>query len=178
MPAASPRIVSLQKIWDRAEYNSFTDLTRFRDRWYCTLRESDSHIYGEDGKVRVIVSDDGLDWRSAGLFAVEGRDLRDPKLAVTADGRLMVLMGAMHYVNREEKTRDSRAAFSDDGNEWTPLETMRFEAPGEHPTDGHWMWRVTWHEGASLRCLQAGESVPGDPIHEHGWTRLANRYAV
>jgi len=136
----------VQKIWDQAEYNSFTDLARFDDRWYCTFRESDAHIYGENGKVRVIVSDDGDQWRSVGLFAVDGRDLRDPKLSVTADGRLMVIAGACLYVGQEEKTRDSRVAFSSDGENWTALATMRFEAADEHPVDGHWMWRVSWHK--------------------------------
>jgi len=58
----------------------------------------------------------------------------------------MVIAGACLYEDREMKTRDSRVAFSSDGKEWTPLATMQFKADGEHLTDGHWMWRVSWHE--------------------------------
>ena len=54
---SEPVLVSVEKIWDRAEYNSFTDLVRFQDRWYCTFREGVSHE-GDIGVVRVLVSDD------------------------------------------------------------------------------------------------------------------------
>ena len=30
---SEPVLVSVEKIWDRAEYNYFTDLVRFQDRW-------------------------------------------------------------------------------------------------------------------------------------------------
>ena len=146
LASAEPQLVSVQKIWDQAKYNSFTDLAKFGDRWYCTCRESDAHEHGENGKVRVIASDDGREWWSVGLLAVEDRDLRDPKLSVTPDGRLMVITGACLYEDRKMKTRDSRVAFSNDGKKWTPLATMRFKAADEHPTDGHWMWRVSWHK--------------------------------
>ena len=57
--AATVEIVSLERIWDGAVYNSFTDLTRFDGKWYCTFRESDSHEGGSNGKIRVITSADG-----------------------------------------------------------------------------------------------------------------------
>jgi len=43
LASEQPQLVSVQKIWDQAKYNSFTDLARFGDRWYCTFRESDAH---------------------------------------------------------------------------------------------------------------------------------------
>jgi hypothetical protein len=33
--AGEPEIVSVQKIWHQGEHNAFTDLIRFRDRWWC-----------------------------------------------------------------------------------------------------------------------------------------------
>jgi len=53
--AAGPEIVSVEKIWDRGQHNAFTDLIRFRDRWWCTFREGEGHA-GDNGRVRVIVS--------------------------------------------------------------------------------------------------------------------------
>ncbi|HEU5118198.1 MAG TPA: exo-alpha-sialidase, partial [Isosphaeraceae bacterium] len=75
-------LVSVEKIWDKGSHNAFTDLARWRDRWYCTFRESDAHV-GGDGKLRVLESEDGKTWKSAALIAEEGIDLRDPKLSVT-----------------------------------------------------------------------------------------------
>ena len=85
------KLVSVQKIWDQAPHNAFTDLVRFQDRWYCTFREGGDHT-SHDGSVRVITSADGEDWSSAVHMQPEpGNDLRDPKLVVTPDGRLMLM---------------------------------------------------------------------------------------
>ena len=48
MPAAEPEVDSVEKIWDAGKHNAFTDLIRWRDRWYCSFREGDAH---EDSKV-------------------------------------------------------------------------------------------------------------------------------
>jgi hypothetical protein len=138
-PAGEPRLVAVGKIWDRAPHNAFTDLARWRGRWYCIFREADGHV-GGDGKLRVLESGDGGQWQPAALIAEEGIDLRDPKLSVTPDGRLMVVAGGSVY--RGTKTlmgRQPRVAFSRDGREWTPPQRVLAE--------GEWLWRVTWHEG-------------------------------
>lgn len=138
-PAGKPELVSVVKIWDRAPHNAFTDLIRWKGRWYCTFRESEGHV-GGDGKLRVLESADGSAWAPAGLVEEEGIDLRDPKLSITPDGRLMIVAGGSVY--RGTKTlqgRQPRVAFSRDGRAWTP--------PQRVLTEGEWLWRVTWHEG-------------------------------
>ena len=65
--APSPAIVSVERIWDAGAHNAFTDLIRWRDRWYCTFREGDDHV-GGDGRIRVLVSADGERWTSAALI--------------------------------------------------------------------------------------------------------------
>ena len=85
--AAEPQ-VDVRKIWDAAPHNAFTDLARFHDEWFCVFREAEAHV-GGDGKVRVIVSRDGESWTSAALIAEDGIDLRDPKICVTPDERLI-----------------------------------------------------------------------------------------
>lgn len=138
-----PEIVSLEKIWDRAEYNSFTDLIRSRNRWYCTFREGTAHA-GDIGVVRVLVSDDAREWRSTGLVKKQGIDLRDPKLSVMPDGRLLLLMGGSVYEQGEYWTRSPRISLSADGQTWTP--------PRRVLAEDHWLWRVTWHNGRGY-CL-------------------------
>lgn len=138
---AAPRLElvgEVQKIWDAGKHNAFTDLIRFQDRWYCTFREADAHV-GGDGKLRVLVSADGAKWESAALLAEKGIDLRDPKLSVAADGRLMIVAGGSVYEGKNLLGRQPRVAFSGDGKTWTP--TKRVLAEGE------WLWRVTWHNG-------------------------------
>jgi len=86
------KLVSVQKIWDRAGHNAFTDLIRWHDKWYCTFREADAHV-GGDGKLRVLESPDGTAWEPVALIAEEGIDLRDPNLSITPDDRLMIVAG-------------------------------------------------------------------------------------
>ena len=117
VPAAEPEIVSVEKIWDKGEHNAFTDLIRWHDKWYCTFREADAHV-GGDGKLRVLESADGEKWEPAALIAEEGIDLRDPKLSITPDDRLMIVAGGSVYEGTKTlKGRQPRVAFSKDGRD-------------------------------------------------------------
>ena len=137
--AESPEVVSVKKIWDQGRHNAFTDLIRFRGKWLCAFREADDHV-GGDGKIRVLESRDGDRWESAALLEDEGIDLRDPKLSVTPNGRLMIVAGGSVYQGTKVlKGRQPRVAFSDDGRKWTPVRRILSE--------GDWLWRVTWHKG-------------------------------
>lgn len=139
---AEPKLVSVEKIWDRGGHNAFTDLIRWHGRWYCTFREADAHV-GGDGKLRVLGSNDGKTWESDALITEDGIDLRDPKLSVTPDDRLMIVAGGSVY--RGTKTlmgRQPRVTFSKNGKDWT--------APQRVLSEGEWLWRVTWHGGKAF----------------------------
>ena len=82
--------VEVKGIWHHGAHNAFTDLIRWRDRFYCTFREGYQHV-SYDGKIRVLVSEDGETWKPAALFVLPGYDLRDPELEITPDDRLMLL---------------------------------------------------------------------------------------
>lgn len=135
----TPELVTVKRIWDAGEHNAFTDLVRWRDRFWCTFREAEGHV-GGDGKIRVHVSADGDTWESAALIDEPEIDLRDPKFSVTPDDRLMIVAGGSVY--RGGKTllgRRPRVMFSADGKTWTKPEKVLAE--------GDWLWRVTWHAG-------------------------------
>src|SRR5437763_12317935 len=97
---AAPEIISVVKIWDAGKHNAFTDLIRWRGKWYCTFREADAHV-GGDGQLRLLESADGTTWESAALLGEEGVDLRDPKLSITPDGRLMIVAGGSVYKDKK-----------------------------------------------------------------------------
>lgn len=137
-------LVTQRKIWDQAPHNAFTDLARHGGRWLCVFREGSGHIPGSDGKIRVIASDTGETWRSLALVERTGIDLRDPKLSVTPDGRLMLLMGGSTYDGVESpkdrtflKAR-THVSFSHDGVTWTSPQPVSIE--------NEWAWRITWHQ--------------------------------
>ncbi|MGQ9649517.1 MAG: sialidase family protein [Phycisphaerae bacterium] len=150
-PANGPEceIVSVKRIWDEGPHNAFTDLIRFQNKWYCTFREGQDHV-GGDGKLRVLESTDGDNWSSAALLSEEGVDLRDPKLSITADGRLMIVAGGSVYKGKELVNCRPRVAFSKDGRQWS--------VPQRVLTDGEWLWRVTWHDGRAYGVSYDGVS--------------------
>ena len=145
-----PVLVDVQRILNKAPHNAFTDLVRFHDTWFCTFREADRHAGGRDGVIRVIWSDDGSGWKSAALLTEEAVDLRDPKLCITPDGRLMLVAGGSIYENAKDKylTRAPRVAFSRDGRRWSMLTKVLAE--------DHWLWRVTWHRGKAYSVSKLG----------------------
>src|SRR5262245_31157840 len=87
---ADPRLLEVTKIWDKVNHNAFTDLIRWRGKWYCVFREAAGHV-GGDGKLRVLESSDGKSWNPVGLVEEAGIDLRDPHLSITPDDRLMIV---------------------------------------------------------------------------------------
>lgn len=151
-------VYSCKKIWDHAGYSAFTDLIFFRGYWYCTFRESDAHQNGRNGTIRIIASKDTSNWKTVGYFFERGVDLRDPKLSVAADGRLMLLCGGTIYQKVEGKkdryiSRQPRVSFSADGENWDSLTPI---------LESHeWLWRVTWHQGKAYGASYR----PSDPKH-------------
>lgn len=144
----NPVLLEVRKIWDQGNHNAFTDLIRFRDKWFCTFREGQRHVGGEDGKIRIIASEDGTTWDSSGLIAEAGVDLRDPKLSITPDGRLMIVAGGSIYEGSKLVSRQPRVLFSKDGILWDdPIPVL---------DKGDWLWRITWHKnigyGVSYRA--------------------------
>src|SRR4030042_3011071 len=146
-------LVEVNKIWDKAPHNAFTDLARWNERFYCVFREGRGHV-STDGKIRILQSKDGNVWESAALVAFESYDLRDAHLSVTPDGKLMLLGGAAPR-KRENVSAPtgSFVSFSEDGGSWTKPQIV--------VEPGRWMWCVTWHKGKAYGIsYAAGEGMP------------------
>lgn len=149
-PPAKPRIVNVRKIWDAAPHCAFTDLIRYKDQWVCAFREGPNHV-SEEGSIRVIKSADGEKWESAALLAEAGADLRDAKLSITPDGKLMLLGGRRTWPPKHERSLQTWVAFSEDGSTWTPRQRVL--------GDDEWLWRVTWNDGVAYG-ISYGSSNP------------------
>jgi hypothetical protein len=145
---APAELIEVARIWDKAPHSAFTDLIRFKGKFYCTFREGTGHVPGKtgrDGETRVIVSSDGRQWESLALLKKKGFDLRDPKISVTPDQRLMLIMGGSIYKKGVIQGRMPQVSFSDiDGNNFSPPQPIKMDP--NITTDGDWLWRVTWHQ--------------------------------
>ncbi len=134
------KLISVQKIWDKAPHNAFTDLIQFNDRWFCVFREGTKHV-SPDGALRIITSLDGENWESAALITSSNSDLRDAKIAVTPSGQLMLSgAGALH--DKTVHTHQSLVWFSNDGFNWSKKT--------EIGDPDFWLWRTTWHNSEAF----------------------------
>jgi hypothetical protein len=135
---SSPKLqlLSVQRIWDQAPHNAFTDLVHFNNRWFCVFREGSTHA-SSDGAIRIITSLNGTTWETAALLKSPNSDLRDAKITITPDQRLM-LTGAEALHDKSNKSHQSLAWFSNDGFNWS--EKIEIGDPN------FWLWRVSWHK--------------------------------
>lgn len=151
------KLVESTKIWDQAPHNALTDLVRFQERWFCVCREG-SDEYSQDGAVRVLTSTNGTEWESAALIqsTTPGRGLYSPRLAVTADGQLMVSAtgivptpGVPEPLPKYGGTLQTMGWFSQDGRAWSRTHYIGAE---NYPLS-----RVFWHNdtayGYAAGCI-------------------------
>jgi hypothetical protein len=141
---------SVKQIWSNGSHCAFTSIERFKGRYYCSFREGATHIFDSngnaEGKVRILASDDGEKWESVAFIGKEGFDLRDPKLSVTPEGKLMVTVGGSIYRNRKLEGCVPHVIFSEDGATFS--EPKPIELDKKMHTGHDWLWRVTWYDGA------------------------------
>ena len=163
LSAQQASIVSVEKIWDRGNHNAFTDLIRFQNLFYCCFRESKAHV-GGDGIIRILTSYDASTWSPAGEIALPGVDLRDPKLAIGKDGRMICFMGGSVYQGTTLMGRQPRASTSTDGKNWSPAEKVL--------ADGDWLWRAVWNEadGKFYGTVYNNHPTTAGPKPEAEWS--------
>lgn len=134
--------------YDEGRYEAFTDLKKFKGKFYVAFRDSYSHVWEKDGTAQghtyVIMSEDGENWTRIADQAEAGMDLRDPKLSITPDNKLMVLMGGSKYGNNKVDTRCQgrlpRVSFSENGIDFTTPQPINLDSP----SGNDWLWRVDW----------------------------------
>jgi hypothetical protein len=148
---AEPRILDVRKIWDAAPHNAFTDLVRYKGAFYCVFREGNAHV-SPDGKLRVLTSRDGEQWTSAALLSSSAGDLRDAKITVTPDNRLM-LSGASAVHQPGPAAHQSYVWFSADGHKWSGANAVA--------DPDYWLWRITWrnHKAYGFAYATTGERM-------------------
>lgn len=135
-----PLVVAIKRVWDFAEHNAFTDMIFAFGKFYLTFREAKDHEKGSNGVIRILTSLDGLTWQPQALIEEEGFDLRDPKLSVTPDGRMMLLCGSSTWdLEGNFLYMQTWVSFGD--------ESLNFGKFRPVLDRNNWLWRITWHQG-------------------------------
>ncbi len=157
---AQAELVSVEKIWDKARHNAFTDLTRFQNLFYCCFREAPSGDGKGEGVIRILISSTGKTWVDQGAIAEAGTDLSDPKIIVTPDEKRLYLLCS----GQSTGGRQSRYATTMDGKVWTPLQKLLAK--------GDTLWRVSINP-ADKRFYGISYNIhpnSGGPAPEKEWS--------
>ena len=137
----------VNRIWQQAPHNAFTDLIDFNGALWCVCREGSSHVSG-DGALRILRSEDTLNWHSVALIQDDGADLRDAKFSQTPDGKLLLLgAGALH--DRSKCSHQSYIWQSDDGANWSAATAI-----GEHNKLGKSSLIYLFHENYGILYMK------------------------
>jgi len=93
-----------------------------------------------DGAIRVIASADGRKWTSAARIESKGWDLRDPKITLAPDARLMITAAAA----RRPPDKDMHQSMI-----WYSKDAANWGQPIEIGDANYWLWRTAWHKGVA-----------------------------
>lgn len=141
--------IIVSRIWGEGTHNAFTDLIRFKKRFYCSFREGEGHVGTQtsSGKVRILSSKDAVVWESVAVIELPGIDLRDPKLSVTPDNKIMVIMAGATFdaTNFLERLFPVVSFSNTSGTSFSAPENVVLDPAIQPRSD--WAWRVTWHNG-------------------------------
>lgn len=149
------------KIWDQAPHNAFPDMIRFQGMFYVPVREGNNHMPDNSGRVRIIRSRDGEEWENVALLEKEGVDVREARLSITPEGKIMVLTAVGIYDQGYQELYPM-VAFSDgQGGDFSTLQ--RTELNIEPGLD--WIWSLTWHKGIGYGVMYTINEEEGWETH-------------
>ncbi|AWB65810.1 hypothetical protein C2869_04860 [Saccharobesus litoralis] len=145
---------------------AFTDLTCYAGRYFVCYRQAANHV-SKDGEIIIQVSDDLVVWQTASVVRAVNTDLRDPKLSIDGQGRLILL----YY----------RKQFAEDGRNIYNLPAVRFSSDGlswsserQLCDNNWWLWRLSYHPTkknfalgvAYKRAENRVKLYAGDPLRQ------------
>jgi hypothetical protein len=146
------QVTNVRRVFHNGEHNAFTDLIRFRDRYYLTFRSCpDGHMVHPTATIIVLASVDLSHWQQVHQFGVERRDTRDPHFLVFKD-RLFVYTGTW-YSGKTTLPKDQYdlnqhlgyAVWTENGANWSGPTMLE-------GTFGHYIWRASAFGDKAYLC--------------------------
>jgi len=143
--------ITITKIWDNSPHNVFTDLIKFNGTYYCSYSEEYSSSMDAEksmGSIRIIRSKTGKNWESVDLIQKKGMKLCNPRLSITPDRQIMIVMdgSASPLVSFSDKKGD---VFSDP--EAVNIDTAIISGKKR-------LWKVTWFRGTGYALFYKSDS--------------------
>jgi hypothetical protein len=159
--APAVQVENIRRAFHNGEHNAFTDLIRWRGKFWLTFRSCpDGHGVFPTASVVVLSSSDAKTWRQEHRFSVVERDTRDPHFLIFGD-KLFIYTGTAHVGKEGKRGTDWNAHFgyatwTADGSTWSSAQALE-------GTYGHYIWRAAAHGGKAYLCARRWkEQRPGE----------------
>ena len=145
-------VTDIRRVFHNGEHNAFTDLIRFKERFYLAFRSCpDGHMVHPTASIIILASDDAQQWEPVYSFQVAERDTRDPHFLIFK-GKLFVYTGTWYSgkttIAIEEYDLNNHlgyATWSADGHQWHSPAMLE-------GTFGHYVWRAAAFEDKAYLC--------------------------
>ncbi|MCC6510632.1 MAG: exo-alpha-sialidase [Pirellulaceae bacterium] len=145
-------VKNVRRVFYDGEHNAFTDLIRWRDKYWLTFRSCpDGHGVSSTASILILSSTDAKTWTPSHRFSVPQRDTRDPHFLAFKD-RLFVYSGTWFAgdgpLPREKYNLDQHLGYAvstGDGTIWQGPRQLE-------GTFGHYVWRAASHGDKAYLC--------------------------
>lgn len=160
------KVSNIRRVFHNGEHNAFTDLIRFKDKFYLTFRSCpDGHMVHPTSSIIILSSTDTVRWKQMHRFSVPMRDTRDPHFLAFKD-KLFVYTGTWYSGRTTLKREDydlnkhlGHAVSSEDGDKWhSPIML--------EGTFGHYIWRANTFGGKAYLCGRRKKNFAMEPRGE------------
>lgn len=145
------KVVSVKKLFHNGEHNAFTDMIKFKDKYYLTFRTCpNGHMVFSSSRILILCSDDAKTWKQVGEFSVPQRDVRDPHFLIFKE-KLFVYSGTwfcgktLSPKSRTVNDHLGYAVTSIDGANWSQPQMLE-------GTYGHYVWRAATDGKKAYLC--------------------------
>lgn len=154
------KIDYLLQLCSAGSHNAFTDLCLFNNLLYCCFRQARNHV-SDDGIIKIFTLSLKGKVLNKSCLSVANCDLRDPKLTVTPDGKLMLIAYA-------RRIHSGAPALPSQNLSWLSADGLSWSSTKSFAKDNWWLWRIRWHQSQAYgfaynRAANAIDLYQGNP---------------
>gem|GEM_PF-1429780 len=155
--------ITMGSIYSNRNFNAFTDLIHYRNKWMIIFREGTAHAGGINGRVKLVSSTDGRVWTVEKIYAYNGMDLRDPKFLLdSTNNELFITCFGLRYVNGN-KVSSNYAIKYDERQGGRIVLPIRIDREDDY---NYVLWRYTHLRPTNYSMAYAFDSNNSDTSHK------------
>ena len=128
---------AVQRVSTKGPHCAFVDMVKVQSNLLICYRKAVNHVSGHGQIETVLVNSTGKASHRQ-ILRFPSVDLRDPKLSVMPNGKVLLIAYARHH-DSANKTLFSQSVC------WTSADGETWSSPRYFGPTGWWLWRLRWH---------------------------------